>query len=144
MVLALLFIALGAWVIQQTAQMSPLGSVFPRTIAAAMIACSLLLILENLRRPAKKARAKTGSPESTPRRVGLVAVMAGWSFLISLSGFLISSMAAFALLLLLAEYDRWTVRRALTYGVIGAAIIAGAYFLMRDILLIPVPDARLF
>ena len=120
MALAALFIALGAWVIQQTGQMSPLGSVFPRTIAAVMIACSLLLILDNLRRPAaKKAKAKKGSAESTPRRAGLVAVMAGWSFLIAFLGFLFSSMVAFVLLLMLAEYDRWTMRRALTYGVIG-------------------------
>jgi hypothetical protein len=56
----------------------------------------------------------------------------------------LSSTAAFFLLLFIAEYGRWTLRRALVQGGIGVAIVALSYVLMRDVLLIPVPDARLF
>jgi putative tricarboxylic transport membrane protein len=67
-----------------------------------------------------------------------------WALLMSRTGFVLSSIAAFFLLLFIAEYDRWTLRRALVQGGVGMAIVALSYILMRDVLLIPVPESRLF
>lgn len=144
MIFASLFVAMGAWVILESRQMSALGSVFPVTIAAAMTVCSLILIVDNLMRSGAEAFRSLGDGLSTPRRLGLAAVMLLWALLMSRTGFVLSSIAAFFLLLFIAEYDRWTLRRALVQGGIGVAIVALSYVLMRDVLLIPVPDARLF
>jgi hypothetical protein len=49
-----------------------------------------------------------------------------------------------AALLVLAEYDRWTLRRASIYGAITVFIVVAVYFLMENALLIPVPSGLLF
>lgn len=145
MVIAVLFIGLGAWILVQTESLSPLGSVFPRTIAIALIVFSLLLIGLNLLRPrAAASGAVPGMPESTPRRLFLVAIMVGWALLLPVIGFFVSSLAAFGALLIVAEYERWTARRAIVYAVVAVGLVAAFYFLLRDVLLIPVPRGLLF
>jgi hypothetical protein len=145
MVLAVLFIGVGAWVLLEARDLSALGSVFPRTIAVALILLSLLLIGQNLRRPrAVQAQSGPAGAGSTPRRLALVAVMAGWSVLLPAIGFFVSSIAAFIALLLIAEYERWTARRMIAYGAIALLVVAAFYVLLRDVLLIPLPRGLLF
>jgi putative tricarboxylic transport membrane protein len=144
MIVAALFIALGAWVILESRQLSPMGSVFPFSIATAMIACSIILIIGNFIRPGALTSSVLDGRHSTPRRVSLAAVMVIWALIMSRAGFIFSGIVAFILLMLIAEYDRWKLRRFLAQAGIGVALVAVAYFLMRDVLLIPVPDARLF
>jgi putative tricarboxylic transport membrane protein len=143
-IFAFLFAAIGGWVILESRTLSALGSVFPITIAVAMIVCSLILIGGNLLRPAGDTSGSLDDGLSTPRRLALATVMLLWALLMSRAGFVLSSIVAFFLLLLIAEYDRWTPRRALVQAGIGIAFVALSYLLMRDVLLIPVPDARFF
>jgi hypothetical protein len=145
MVMSVLFIGIGAWILLESQSLSALGSVFPRTIAIVLILLSLLLLAMNLRRARHApAPAAAGSRESTPRRLSLVAVMVGWSLLMPVIGFFVSGVLAFAALLVVAEYERWTMRHAVIYGLTAVVTVAGFYFLMRDILLIPVPRGMLF
>lgn len=145
MIMAVLFIGVGAWILLEARHLSTLGSVFPRTIAIALILFSLVLLGMNLRRarPAA-ASAGTDSRESTPRRLLLVAIMVGWSLLMPVVGFFVSSLAAFVALLVVAEYERWSMRHAVLYGLTAVLVVAGFYFLLRDVLLIPVPRGLLF
>lgn len=145
MVLALAFIAVGAWVLMQSQDLSPLGSVFPRTIAVALIVFSLMLIVQNLRRPrASSAASESATTESTPRRLGLIGIMGAWALLLPILGFFVSSILGFAGLLAVAQYERWTIRLAAAYGATALAIVTAFYFLMRDVLLIPVPKGLFF
>jgi putative tricarboxylic transport membrane protein len=118
--------------------------VFPTTIALAMIGLSTMLIVGNLRRPNVPGKSVFADGQSTPRRLGLAAVMLVWALSLTRAGFVLSSVAAFFLLLVIAEYERWTLRRAIGYALVGIGTVAFAYFLMRDVLLIPVPEGRLF
>lgn len=78
MIFAVFFFAAGAWVLRETQELSVLGSVFPRTIAIALMILSALLFGMNLLRPVVAGVEAGDSPESTPRRLALVAVMFAW------------------------------------------------------------------
>ncbi|HEV7372101.1 tripartite tricarboxylate transporter TctB family protein [Arenibaculum sp.] len=138
-VAGLIFILLGAWMIRESFAMSPLGSVFPRTIAAVMIVCSVMLVVQRLyRRPAPPADENPAG-ESTGRRLALVAVMAAWVFLLPVLGFFTSSLLAFLVLLAVANYDGWNLRRVLVYGASAVGIIVAFYLVFVELLLLPMP-----
>ena len=145
MVLAGLFVLTGLAVFWETSDLSMMGAVFPRTIAVGLIAFSLLLIGLNMRRPpAVLPAAPPEHAESTPRRLGLAAVMLGWSLLMPVVGFIESSLVSFVALLVIAEYEQWTLRRVLVFGAISVAVVMSFYYLLEEVLLISVPDGWLF
>ncbi|HVL73682.1 MAG TPA: tripartite tricarboxylate transporter permease, partial [Beijerinckiaceae bacterium] len=131
-----LFILLGLWMEWESVGMSALGSVFPRTIATAMIVCAIALIVRQLLRP-RVREVPVG--ESTPRRVALIAVMAVWVLLLPIVGFFATSFAAFLILLAVANYDGWTPRRTLGYGLTAIGVIALFYVIFVRLLLVPAP-----
>lgn len=144
-ILAIGFIALGAWFILQTGDLSPLGSVFPRAIGVALILFSLVFVVANLMSAqAGENHAEGAAPESTPRRLGLVAVMGIWGLLLPVVGFFVTSLVAFVALLVVAEYEGWTARRAAIYAATAVVVVAAFYYLMRELLLIPLPNGLLF
>jgi hypothetical protein len=142
------FTVFGIWILYETMSMSPMGSIFPRTIAIAMIVMSLALIALNVtgryRAGASLESTAAEGTESTPRRLLLVAVMLAWVLLMAVIGFFVTSLLAFFAIMVAANYDGWTARRSLTYGIAAVVIVAAFYFLMVDVLLIPVPRGLLF
>lgn len=142
--LAVLFVIFGAWVLSETGPMTAMGSVFPRAIAIAMIVFSVALIIQQLRRPARAGSDPLVTPSgSSPRRIALAAVMAVWALAMPVVGFFVTSLLAFLVLLAVANYDGWTVRRAVGYGAVGLAVVTGFYVLFVKILLVPVPGGWL-
>ncbi len=136
----LLMIGAGAAALAYSTEFSPLGSVFPRTIAAVMIALSAWYIVLTIMGRTQRAQFGAGS---TVRRLGVMVVMLAWAFALSHIGFLASSAAAFVALLIIANHDRWTARSMLIYGVAGAVILGLIYGLFRFALLVPLPSGLL-
>jgi putative tricarboxylic transport membrane protein len=137
------FILLGGWVLWRTAEMSAFGSVFPRAIATGMIVFSAALIAVKLLRPRPRASG-TGERESTPRRLALVLAMLGWILLLPVLGFVAASLLGFAVLIAIANYDRWTVRQRITHAVAAVALVVGFYLLFGQALNVPLPRSSLF
>ena len=135
------FIVLGAAALYQTRDMSPLGSVFPRTIASAMILLALSYIVWSWLKPHFAAGAFSGG--SHLRRAVLAAIMLGWALLFARVGFLATSVAATLLLLAVANYDRWTPLRTFTYVASALGIVLGLYAVFRYGLLVPLPTGAL-
>lgn len=147
MILAVLFIALGAYALLETPQMTPMGSVFPTTIATVMILLSLALLAIHIRRPARPAGtagSEGGAKASTVRRIAVTVVLGLWTVAIPLTGFFVTSLVAFWALIAVANYDGLSIRTAIVYAVSGAVIVAGFYLLMADILLIRMPKGIMF
>jgi len=140
-VLAVLFVLLGLWMIWESADMSALGAVFPRTIAAVMILCSLALVVRQWLH--FKARGATADG-STFRRVALILIMGIWVLLLSVLGFFASSLLAFFALLVVANYDGWNRRRAFQYGGAGVAVVGMCYLIFVRLLSVPTPHGLLF
>lgn len=139
------FVALGAAIWMGASGMSMLGSVFPRTIAAALVLFSLLLILQNLRRPAgPSGREPLALDSGGTRRLLLGAVMLAWVLLMPEIGFLVSSLIAFATITMIADYDRPPLRTWILWLAAGAAICIGFWWLMANVLLLRMPVGLLF
>lgn len=140
-ILAALFILLGAWVLHQAEAMSRLGSIFPRTIAIAMMVAAAGSILMSLLRPSEPVRRE---PASWPRRIGFVAAMAAWVVLIPVLGFYTTSLIAFLALMVVANHDPWTPLRAIALTIAAIAMVTGFQALFRTLLNVPLPTGLLY
>ena len=134
------FIVLGVLAIWGARDSTPLGSVFPRTIAAAMIVFAVVYIAMALLRPKAPAALAAGS---NWRRGALIVVLLAWAFLFEKLGFLATSVCAYAAILVIANYDRWTPRLAVVYTVVGAMVLGGLYAIFYSVLQVPLPKGLL-
>lgn len=133
---SLLLIAVGAAALVYSGEFSDLGAVFPRAIGGLLVGLGCLYIVLVARRKTRAAALLEGSHG---RRLGVAAVMVGWAFALPTLGFLLSSAIAFALLLALAQHDRWTPRTVMLYGASGAVVLVGLYVLFKMVLQVPLP-----
>jgi putative tricarboxylic transport membrane protein len=124
--------------------MSALGSVFPKTIASALIAFSLLLIAQALRGRALPTQQAAASQGGGKHRLLLATVMLAWVFLMPVLGFLVSSLAAYFTIMFIADYDRPDARTWAIWAAIGTAIVCGFWLLMSQVLLLRMPAGLLF
>lgn len=131
-----LAMALGIAAIAFSGDFSPLGSVFPRTIAGLMVVLGASCIVLAWRRPGPRSAGSTGS---WPRRLGTMGVMLAWAFALQPLGFLFTSACATVALLLFAQHDRWTARTGLLYLFSSACVVGGLYTLFRFVLQVPLP-----
>jgi putative tricarboxylic transport membrane protein len=131
-----LAVVLAGLALANSGEFSPLGSVFPRTIAGLMIVLALMYAVVAFQARSKPRVAEAGS---NPRRLGTMAVLLAWAFLLQPLGFLFTSACASLLLLLLAQHERWTPRAALLQGASVLLVLAALYGLFRFALLVPLP-----
>ncbi len=142
MVVAAVFVLVGVLALWDTLDYADADSyVFPRTVAGSLIVFCIASIVWNLARPPDRVQR---GPESTMRRVGLVIVLLVAALSMPYLGFLLSGLAAFMAIMLLAMYDPWTRARVFVYPLVGTAIVLGFYFLFNKVLLVPLPAGRLF
>ena len=144
MIIAALFILIGVVAIWDTTTMVDADSfVFPRAVSIIMIVLSIFFIAWNLMRP-PAGEAQTPQPGSTPRRVALVAAMLGSAAAMPYTGFFIAGLGAFAVIMVIAMYDRWTRFRLIVYPLVCLAVVAGFFALFKKALLVPLPEAPFF
>ena len=150
MVCCALFILVGVVAIYETTTMIDADSfVFPRTVAIAMIVFSLIYIVWNLMRPPAVVGVSLESQAvelggSTPRRISLVLAMLGSALIMPWVGFYIAGMFAFASMMTVAMYDRWTRFRLIVYPLILLAVVSGFHLLFGQVLKVPLPEAPFF
>lgn len=138
--LPLLFIILSVVFIWKAQDMSPLGGVFPTTIAVVTFVSALLRIAFLW------LRGVHSNPErdkgSVSRRVLLVVTMTVWALMMPWAGFVLTGLASFVSLMLIAQHDYWDTRRMLTYLVAGAVLVGLFYGLFALLLNVPLPVGR--
>lgn len=130
---------IGAFLLLQTRGMSPLGAVFPRTIAAIMVVASLALAVVALRRAPSPAEPDGATPGSLGRRVALILIMGVWVLAFPIVGFIVSGVVAFLALLAVANHDGWEPRSTALYAATAVVVVVGAYALITGVLNLPVP-----
>jgi len=67
-----------------------------------------------------------------------------WALLLTVLGFVVSSVVGFALLSAAASYERWTLKRTVLYLFINAVVVLGFFALFKYALLVPLPKGLLF
>jgi len=137
---SVVFIIVGMLAFWGARDFSPLGSVFPRTMAVAVIVFAAAYIAMALLRPSAPAAMPVGSPW---RRGAVMVVLLAWAFLLGQVGFLATSVVAYTALLVIANYDRWTPRMAVIYAVVGTLVLGGLYWVFRHVLQVPLPEGVL-
>lgn len=144
----LCFIALSVFVWTDADRYTALGSVFPRTMAAAMAICSVLILIRSA--AALRANGRTSSPtersggESLWRPLALLVIFGLWLFAMNTIGFIVSSAVAFVALTLIAERETFAPKRLVLIVVVGLGGIVGVAALMSDVLMVPLPRGILF
>ena len=139
-ILAAIFILIAGIFLNDSRKLTDSDSyVFPVAICTAMIAFSIIFIVWNLLKP-QPDREATIVPGSTPRRVGLVALMLVSALIMPYVGFLPAGIGVFAALMVLAMFEPWTWQRAMTYVVVCVAVVTGFYVIFDIIFLVPLPE----
>jgi hypothetical protein len=131
-----LMVLVGAAAIWAARDYSDLGSVFPRTVGALLVALGLVYIVLVVMGRTRRGAAIDGS---SIRRALVALVMLAWSFALGPLGFLPAGAAAMAALLMIAHHDQWTLRKALAYGLSTAIVISLLYTLFKHVLQVPLP-----
>lgn len=140
MVLAAIFILIGGIFMYDSRNLvDPDSFAFPVAICVVMIVLCIGFIVWNLLKPHVDEEA-TVVPGSTPRRIGLVALMLISAVIMPYIGFLPAGIGVFAALMVLAMYEPWSLKRALTYALICVAIVIGFYVVFDVIFLVPLPE----
>ncbi len=129
-------IVLGAAAIWAARDYSDLGAVFPRSVGALLVALGLLYIVLTLAGRTQRGAALGGS---FVRRCAAAVTLLAWAFTLGPLGFVASSAAAMAALLVIANHERWTLRRALLYAASSALVLIGLYSLFKIVLQVPLP-----
>ncbi len=137
---SLVFAVIGLLSIYYSRDFSPLGAVFPRTIAAAMIVLCAVYVAVALLRPIVVEKPQPGS---AGRRIALAVSMLAWALLLEPVGFLLTSIVCFAATLVIANYDRWTPRLAVVYATVGILVLGALYGVFRFVLQVPFPTGVL-
>ncbi len=129
-------IVVGAAAIWAARDYSDLGAVFPRSVGALLVALGALYIVLTLAGRTQRVAALGGS---FVRRAATAATLLAWAYTLGPLGFLASSAAAMAALLVIANHDRWTLRRAVLYSAASALVLIGLYSLFKIALQVPLP-----
>ena len=141
-ILAVLVALVGGYVVFATRHMSPMGAVFPRTIAVIMIIAALALLARTLFR----ATAPAGSDApagSAARRIAVGVLILGWALAFPVIGFVTTGIVAFLAILAVANHDPWQPRRTALYVATAVVVVLVAYLLLTSILNVPVPRGML-
>lgn len=141
---ALGFAAVGGYAVSGSLAMTPLGAIFPRTIGVVLVALAVFQALRCLMGRGGASTLEDGARGgSTARRAALAAVMLVWVLAFPRIGFLVTSLVAGSLLMVIAEFDALTPRLLTLRLAIVAAMVGLFYWLMVSVLYIPMPRAWL-
>lgn len=140
-VVSFLMICIAVLALNDTRSYSDMDSaVFPMTVSIALLVFSAITLARAMLGMQTRAEPTAGS---APRRVILVAAMFGASLSLTKLGFVPTTVLMFAVLVLAAMYERWTVKTAAIYAVAGLVIIFGFTWLFRSLLGVPLPTSTL-
>lgn len=146
-VFGVLFVVIGVMAYVQTKDMSPMGSVFPGALAAALVLLSVILIAFQVGRPkAPEAEAEHGEEgkPSTVRRTAIVVALVLWALLMPTVGFFTTSLLAFLVLIAIASFEALTPRVMAVYAVSALVIVGPFHLLMVQVLNLRMPNGLLF
>ncbi|MEM8652411.1 MAG: tripartite tricarboxylate transporter TctB family protein [Pseudomonadota bacterium] len=112
------------------------SQVFPQAVAIALILCASLTLIVTFINGDEDEGFGQGI---WWRRLLLVAALLSACFLMPIIGFLPAAIVSFTGGLFAAMHDRWSLKKALIYGVSGLTVMSAFYSLFRFVLLVPLP-----
>jgi len=134
------FIILSFILFYEANQLSPFASVFPYAITSVLLLLSVLLIIRSLKVNFVVDKEKV----DILKIVLLSIVFFAWIYFLERSGFILTSLIAFNLLILINTGLNFSIKKIILYMVLGSIFILVLYLGFKNLLLVPLPEGRWF
>ncbi len=141
-IIAILLIGVAALALHDASGYAdPDSSVFPRTVSIALIVFSAAIFVRAVLGFRLRGEAEPGSGL---RRGVLITTMLAASLALPFAGFVVTSIALCAVLVVTAVHGRWTWRIAILNGLGCLVLIAVIAWIFRSLLHVPLPTPQIF
>ena len=134
------FIILSFILIHEANQLSPFASVFPYAITSVLLLLSVLLIIRSIKINFVVDKEKV----DTLKIVLLSTVFFAWIYFLERSGFILTSLIAFNLLILINTGLNFSIKKIIIYMITGSIFILLLYLGFKNLLLVPLPEGLWF
>ena len=134
------FIILSFILFYEANQLSPFASVFPYAITSVLLLLSVLLIIRSLKINFVVDKEKV----DILKIVLLSIVFFAWIYFLERSGFILTSLVAFNLLILINTGLNFSIKKIILYMVLGSIFILVLYLGFKNLLLVPLPEGLWF
>ena len=124
----------------EASQLSPFGSVFPFAITTALLILSIILIFRSFKFEIKVVNQNI----SLIKIPLLVSTFFIWIYFIERSGFILTSLIAFNLLIIINNEKTVSLKKIILYMFTGSFFIILLYFGFKNLLLVPLPEGLWF
>ena len=134
------FIILSIVLFNEANQLSPFASVFPYAITSVLLLLSILLIIRSIKINFKVEKEKV----DTLKIILLCIVFFAWIYFLERTGFILTSLVAFNLLILINTGLSISINKIILYMVSGSIFILVLYLGFKTLLLVPLPEGLWF
>ena len=117
-------------------QLSPFASVFPYAITSVLLLLSVLLIFRSFKIEIKVEKEKV----DTVKIFFLIIVFFAWIYFLERTGFVLTSLIAFNLLILVNSGLKAGIKKIFLYMIFGSIFVLLLYFGFKNLLLVPLPE----
>ena len=117
-------------------QLSPFASVFPYAITSVLLLLSALLIFRSFKIEIKVEKEKV----DTVKIFLLIIVFFAWIYFLERTGFVLTSLIAFNLLILVNSGLKTGIKKIFLYMIFGSIFVLLLYFGFKNLLLVPLPE----
>jgi len=124
----------------EASTLSPFGSVFPFAITTALIILSIILIFRSF-----KLEIKVINENVSSIKISLLTItFFAWIYFLERIGFILTSLIAFNLLILINSGKKIPLKKVTLYVLTGSIFILLLYFGFKNLLLVPLPEGHWF
>ena len=124
----------------EASTLSPFGSVFPFAITTALISLSIILIFRSF-----KLEIKVINENVSSIKISLLTItFFAWIYFLERIGFILTSLIAFNLLILINSGKKIPLKKVILYVLTGSIFILLLYFGFKNLLLVPLPEGYWF
>ena len=134
------FVILSFILFYEASTLSPFGAVFPFAMTTILIILSIILIIRSFRFEIKVIN-QTISYVKIPL---LIIVFFMWIYFLERTGFIITSLISFNLIVLVNSGLNISLKRITLYMILGSIFILLLYFGFKNLLLVPLPEGLWF
>lgn len=134
------FVILSFILFYEASTLSPFGAVFPFAMTTILIILSIILIIRSFRFEIKVVN-QTISYVKIPL---LIIVFFMWIYFLERTGFIITSLISFNLIVLINSGLNISLKRITLYMILGSIFILLLYFGFKNLLLVPLPEGLWF
>jgi len=130
------FVILSLILFYEASTLSPFGAVFPYAMTTILTILSVILIVRSFKFEIKVINQTI----SFVKIILLIVVFFMWIYFLERAGFVISSLVSFNLIILINSGLNLSLKKILTYMILGSIFILLLYFSFKNLLLVPLPE----